>query len=192
MNARPTHNRWASAFPYHPRSTHCLDEEPNTLAPHPLRVQEPRPPRRAVASGGGGGPAEASKSIKNALKSIKMHQKYMKNHFPFQAELDAENLGKDSPSETGKSFFKSKFLFSKHSSRKIILPRRRFGVACNEYERASPTRDKRMNAQAQRETTRDNERQTRDRRETAERHFPFQAELDAENLGKDSPSETGK
>jgi hypothetical protein len=69
-----------------------------------------------VASGGGGGPAEAPKSIKSALKSTKMHQKYMKYHFPFQAELDAENLGKDSPSETGKYYFLN--IFSQNTPEK--------------------------------------------------------------------------
>jgi hypothetical protein len=40
----------------------------------------------------------------------------MKNHFPFQAELDAENLGKDSPSETGKSYiFLNKNIFSQNT-----------------------------------------------------------------------------
>ena len=47
-------------------------------------------------------------------------------HFPFQAELDAENLGKDSPSKTGRSIFfgkRHKNIFPKHPSRKTIVSR---------------------------------------------------------------------
>ena len=73
----------------------------------------------------------------------------VREHFPFQAELDAENLGKDPPSETGTSIFlgKTPKVFSQNTPPEKLLSPVAFWS-----EHASPTGDNGRQSGDSRET----------------------------------------